>query len=141
MKLNFPFLLLSLSVLLIAAGCGRKVSFGGKVTFSDDGAPLTSGTVFFESPTLAAQGKINTDGTYTVGTDKMADGLPAGTYQVYLVGTEHTEIKAMPDGKSQSEIRTPVIDPKYSSAGTSGLSVTVGGGTKKFDIQVERYVP
>ena len=134
-------LFLSLTVLVVVIGCSNKMPFGGKVTFSDDGTPVTRGAVFFESPTLVGQGKINADGTYAIGTDKMTDGLPAGTYRVYLVGTEQAEIKVVEtkDGKGQTEIRTPVIDPKYASAETSGLSVTVGGGTKKFDIQVDRY--
>jgi hypothetical protein len=148
--MNYRFLLLlSVAVLLVVAGCSNKVPLRGTVTF-DDGEPLTHGAVFFQSEKLSAHGVIQSDGTYTVGTDKTTDGIPRGTYQVFLAGTEHVEFRQTTTGMVDSvtgenidhrfreEIRTPTIDPKYSSPATSGLTFTVDGRTRTFDIQVER---
>ena len=147
--MNYRFFLLSLTVLLVVSGCGNKVPLSGTVTFSDDGAPLVQGIVFFESATLTAQGVIQPNGTYTVGTDKLTDGIPRDTYRVYLVGTEH--IRSEPVGANEvnpvtgeinqrtREIRTPIIDPKYANLETSGLTFTADGKTRTFDIQVDRY--
>jgi len=134
-------------VLLVIAGCSGKVPLGGTVTFKDDGTPLPQGAILFQSETILAQGGIQPDGTYRVGTDKITDGLPLGTYQVCIVGTDMVEFVADratvvdPSGVGlggQREVRTPLIDPKYASAATSGLSFVVDGKTKKFDIQVDR---
>ncbi len=136
------FASLSLSVLLFSLGCSGKVPLGGKVTFSDDGSPVTKGAVCFQSPTMLAQGAIQSDGTYQMGTDRASDGLPSGEYQVYLVGTADVSYVASSvkgtTGPSQREVQTPVIDRKYESAGTSGLTFTVDGKTRTFDIPVDR---
>ena len=144
--MNYRFFLLSLTILLVVSGCSNKVPLGGTVTFSDDGAPLTQGAVFFQSETLQAQGGIKPDGTYIVGTDKLTDGIPKGTYRVMLVGTEQIAFKANmvkdPSGKNierKQETRTPVIDTKYGNVETSGLSFVVDGKKRKFDFQVDRY--
>jgi len=137
----------SVAVLLIVTGCSGKVQLGGTVTFSDDGTPLPQGAILFQSETVLAQGGIQPDGTYKVGTDKKTDGLPLGTYQVCITGTDMIEFEAGPSTVvdssgvglgGQREIRISLIDPKYASASTSGLTFTVDGKTKKFDIQVDR---
>ena len=140
--MKYHSFLLSLAVLLLAVGCSNKMPLTGTVTFSDDGAPLTQGVIFFQSDKVLAQGDIGADGKYAVGTDKMTDGLPRGTYQVYITGTERLSLVEIDRGAMGGTARTtesPVIDGKYSRAETSGLSFTVDGKTRTFDIQVERY--
>ncbi len=75
---------LSLFAVLVAFGCSDKVQFGGKVIFSDDGAPITSGSLIFvsESEPFQARGVINSDGTYRVSSTGVNDGLPPGTYAI-----------------------------------------------------------
>ena len=143
--MNYRFFLLSLTVLLVVSGCSDKLPLSGTVTFSDDGAPLTQGAVFFQSDTLQAQGGIKPDGTYVVGTDKLTDGIPKGSYRVMLVGTEQIEFKSKtvkdPGGNNiemKRETRTPVIDTKYGNVQTSGLTFEVDGKKRKFDFQVDR---
>jgi len=148
--MKHPFFLLPLAVLLIVAGCSGKVPLRGTVTF-DDGEPVTHGAVFFQSETLSAHGVIQSDGTYIVGTDKTTDGIPRGTYQVFLAGTEHVEYRQTRTGvidsvtgenidhRFRDEIRTPIVDPKYANPTTSGLTFNTDGRTKTFDIVVERY--
>ena len=145
--MKYHTFILSVAVLLIVTGCSNKVPLSGIVTFSDDGTPLPQGAILFQSETILAQGGIQPDGTYRVGTDKQTDGLPLGTYQVCITGTDKIEFAAdrvtAVDSSGaglggQREIRTPLIDPKYASATTSELTFTVDGKTKKFDIQVDR---
>ena len=118
-------------------GCSDKVPLGGTVTFSDDGTPLTTGAVFFETPTYRAQGDIRADGTYTVGSETLTDGIPKGTYGISIRYAEEVTVTERPDGTS-SERRRDLIDAKYRVAETSGLTFTVDGTNKKFDIQVDR---
>ena len=127
---------------LFFCGCGGKLPFGGTVTYSDDGSPVTRGTVILRTPTFIAQGAIQEDGTYTIGTNNATDGLPPGTYQVTVVGTEdNIFLPANPNDVNSFTIAKliPKVDPKFENPETSGLSATVDRKTRKFDIQVDRY--
>ena len=133
-RLFTVFLLTGLASFL---GCSQNVKLSGTVTYQDDGSPVTRGAVFFETPTLVAQGDIQSDGTYVVGSTGLNDGLPKGEYSVSIRGAD--EITFTPGaGGSQVERRKALIDPKYQRADSSGLTFTVDGKTKKFDIKVDR---
>jgi hypothetical protein len=132
---NCLFFGLSLTLLLFVS-CNGKVGLGGKVTFLDDGSPLGTGTVCFETDTYLARGTLKADGSYVVGSLSEKDGLPAGTYRVYISGAE----KEIGQDKEGMAIMEPLIDTKFSSGSTSGLSVDVTASTKTFDIKVDRYV-
>jgi len=138
-KLLLPFVLVGL---VFAFGCSNKVSLGGKVTFSDDGSPVPTGNVQFETDKFFAQGEIKSDGTYVVGTDKLTDGIPKGTYRVVVFAEETTTVETpaqrQGDLPTSTTRRKPLIDSKYNSGSTSGLTFTVDGKTKKFDFQVDR---
>lgn len=115
--------------LTLTLGCGSsKESLSGKVTF-EDGKPLEMGTVCFLRDDFLARGDIQSDGTYVVGSTESADGLPAGTYQVYIDGAVVEDLDA-PAGVSS------LIDEKMTSPETSELTcdVPVPGG--EFDITV-----
>ncbi|MCL2120386.1 MAG: hypothetical protein FWH27_18385 [Planctomycetaceae bacterium] len=79
-----------------------------------------------------------------MGTDKLKDSLPPGTYKVYLGGAELGELVPYARGAGGTgglgmrHAITPLIDPKYANQDTSGLSFVVDGKTRKFDIQVDR---
>ena len=135
-------IVLPLLVLVFVAGCGDpKVT--GKVTFPD-GTPLTTGQVMFQKEGFIGSGSIKKDGTYSAGKQKDGDGLPPGTYQVFL-----SEVSTFGEMSGNSGVETsigtvilevaPTVDlvpTKYMSPATSGLTVTVDGPTK-FDIEVE----
>jgi len=133
-KLLFSFVLIGFA---LVPGCSSgKQSLSGKVTFSDDGSPVPTGTVTFETSTFFAQGTINSDGTYVVGTDTLTDGIPKGTYNV-VVQASDTVAVPRPDGTQEYRSK-PLIDSKYTNASTSGLTFTADGKTKKFDFTVDR---
>ena len=139
-------------------GCGPNVKFGGKVTYSDDGSPLAVGMVCFESDSFLARGELNKDGYYDLGSQNLKDGIPKGVYRVYISGAEDVEdIAAQGDGQADyatyvmssasmagtmgGKIFSPLIDPKFTSGNTSGLTVNIDGTSKTFDFQVDRYQP
>jgi hypothetical protein len=124
-------------MLLLFAGCGNKVGLRGKVTFSDDGKPLHIGTVCFETDTYLARGTLQPNGTYVVGSISDRDGLPPGIYRVFIDGAE----KEIGRDGGGVPIMEPLIDTKFASGSTSGLSLNVTGSTKTFDFKVDRYVP
>ena len=84
---------------------------------------------------ITSRGNIKPDGTFVVGTDKETDGLPPGTYQVYITGSD----KAIPVGEYGSYNYEPQINKKYENADTSGLTAEVNASTKTLDFKVDRF--
>lgn len=122
--------------IVLLTGCTDKQQLSGTITFSDDGTPIPMGTVFFQSENAISRAKIHPDGTYTVSSVSNKDGLPPGKYDVYLLGVDEPPIKDKMGHEIPSGIS--LIDVKYRSASTSGLSFTVDGSAKKFDFAVDR---
>jgi len=127
------FVLLTLTLIV---GCnGDNVGLKGKVTFSDDGSPVTAGVVTFRKDGQIARGNIKEDGTYVVGFDKVANGLPPGNYQVYISGAHKVVGR---NEATEEAIYEALIDKKHESPDTSGLTLEVTASTKTYDIKVDR---
>lgn len=134
---------------LVVAGCGDKHKVGGRVVFSD-GEPVTSGIVYFTSPTFMGRANINPDGSYDVSSIKPKDGLPEGKYKVYVLGAFATddgldgEIVEADENDPDSAERivekppVPLVHPKYCSADAMPLEFSVPG-SDSFEIVVERF--
>lgn len=143
---SFPYLTaFVLLVCVILLGCGKGyVPMNGRIVFSDNGEPLTQGTVIFTSNTHMARGNIRADGSYSLGTDTANDGLPPGEYTIYIVGASTFTVSskiipATKDSEAITQVQTiSVIDPKYQNPGTSDLSLNVDGSKKTYDIKVDR---
>ncbi|MDR2704262.1 MAG: hypothetical protein LBC02_00645 [Planctomycetaceae bacterium] len=134
------YLVIFILILCVAAsGCGSGFKVTGKVMFSD-GQPLTVGKVIFTNGQISAFGKINSHGEYRLGLIKEGDGIPAGTYQVYITEAFQPGDNSLSYKDEEGQIVTPlvlVIDPKFTVASQSGLKCEVNG-SMKFDIQVEK---
>ena len=116
-------------VLFFAVGCGnRNVQLGGTVTF-EDGSPLTKGSVVFSTDTFMAGGDLDSNGKYLMGSYSLKDGLPPGTYKVYIAGaTEEVSAKA---GGMWS-----LIDPQFGSFPSTPLTCEIPAPKNTFDITV-----
>jgi hypothetical protein len=125
--LKFQPIFLFLSLLFLS-GCSENVPLGGKVTYSDDGSPVTVGTVYFGTETFEARGDLRADGTYDLGSLYEKDGLPSGKYQV--------SVRNAFSGSGPDAV--PLIDEKYVSGTTSGITFDVTTKTRRFDFVVER---
>ncbi len=136
----FSTLVLSCIVLLCFSGCDNKIQFGGKVVFSDDGSPVTCGTILFSTPTYAAKSKIGPDGSFLLSSQGKNDGLPPGTYSIAITGAE-VPSKPAPGVKLPPEqmLYTPLIATKYQTKQTSGLTFTVEKTERDCVIKVDRF--
>lgn len=126
-----------LFALILSCGCNDKVLLRGRVTFSDDGSPLTAGIVHFSTDTYVARGVLKKDGSYVVGSVAEKDGLPEGTYHVYIENAD----EIIGEDSSGAEIRKSLINSKFTSRSTSEISVDVDRSTRRFDFQVDRASP
>jgi hypothetical protein len=130
--LRFSILL----VLVLFIGCSKGNSVTGKVTLSD-GNPLTRGEVFFSTSTFVAAGMIQPDGTYSIRANNMKEGIPPGKYSVTVKAYE--DVQNNPDGMMENlKPATSILDTKYTSPATSGLTCEVKG-SMTFDISVEPF--
>jgi len=116
------------TLLVSLSGCGGgkptvprgKVS--GKITVG--GQPLTAGTVNFDLKAggYGAAAKLDDSGSYSI-----PDGIPVGTYTVYVSPPEE-----MPVGPGETRPSRPKaaveIPVKYRSAPTSDLTAEVKAG-------------
>ena len=140
----FAFLLVAAA--MVVSGCGGNVKVKGTVKFAN-GEPLPGGVVNFTDGQKNYRGEIQTDGTFEMRTFKPGDGVPKGTYQVFLSetlmlgsgGTKTT--KSGEDGSDEMSWEvvgknTTTIDQKYNDPVNSGLKVDV---TKSmtYDITLE----
>ncbi len=124
-----------LALFAFISGCSSNSQVTGKVIF-DDGTPLTTGEVRFESSGYLGSGQIQSDGTYTVGSKAEKDGIPKGSYQVSIYAFEY------PAGKpGENPAKTPppksLVAKEFQSGKTSGLVCEVNGKTT-FDITVKK---
>ncbi|MDR1140810.1 MAG: hypothetical protein LBL62_03890 [Planctomycetaceae bacterium] len=127
MKFILNIFLVSLCVLL--SGCGNGyISFGGKITFEEDGSPLTLGTVVFTTDTFQAEGMIHSDGTYQLGSLSQKDGLPPGNYKVFVTGA----------GNIVNEKFISLIDLTFTDRNTTPLLCEVTSGKHTFDFTVKK---
>lgn len=117
------------------AGCSDRVSLEGRVTFADDGSPLSRGMVLFDDGQIMARGPIQSDGRYAVGVERDNDGIPRGTYRVSIVDAAE---EIPPESEYVAPTYRKLIDEKYFLSETSGLEITVDSATRRFDIEVER---
>jgi len=119
-----------LLLILLVLGCGNgNIPLKGRVVFEDDGSPLTVGTVLLCTPTMQSRGDLDKDGYFTVATLGTKDGLPAGTYNVGIVGANED----LPDGSLKA-----LLEDKWYSPQTSGLTVQIDKGMKNLEIKVTR---
>ena len=128
-------LLVSLLSLLALTGCSDMVKLKGKVVYSDDGSPLTTGMVCFETDTYNARGELSSDGTFEMGSYKDNDGLPPGTYRVFISNA----LKVIGTDARGLNVYESLIDEKFTSGSTSGITVEVTPSTKEFNFEVDRY--
>lgn len=139
LNLRFSCFVLCCFALCFAVGCGSGSTVTGKVTFSD-GTPLTVGKVMFTNGTTTAFGQIDAKGEYRMGTKKAKDGVPPGTYQVYITEALVPGDASLARKDDEGEMVTPLvlaIAPKFTTASQSGLTCEVKG-SMKHDITVEK---
>jgi len=122
------------AVLLALTGCGNRLyPVRGTVTL-EDGTPITKGMIICErfegGPAVSAQGPIQPDGTYRLGTTKPGDGLPPGKYRVLI---NAMDLSDLPDDKKDIP-----FDSKYLNFQTSGLELEVKIGEVDYPIRLAK---
>jgi hypothetical protein len=135
-----PAVLLVLLALALS-GCGsRKGKVTGKVSYKGEAVP--SGTVaFYGKSDAVSSTSIRPDGTYE------AAEVPLGEVKVTVTTPPPSDPQAVEKMKKMPMVIAKNVVPKvekvvsvprkYNLPGTSGLSLTVTGGSQPFDIALK----
>lgn len=122
-------------LLLLVAGCGERQVYPVRGQIVDrQGNPVTGlkdGSVQFENleNKSSAHGVIDDKGEFRLSTNTPGDGARPGKHRVAILPVDRG-----------SDIKAPkVIDPKYESFETSGLTETVEKKDNVIKIQVDLY--
>ena len=132
--------LLAIFSLLLLAGCGRSgpevVHVDGQVTFGG-GAWPRPGYIYFlpvkgdaGSSDRPGSAPFDTDGRFSPTSYKPGDGLCPGKYQVYVQCWTVEPVLGGPYPPSH-------VPPKYQSAASSGLEVTVPSGQRRMEVKLD----
>ncbi|MDR1385091.1 MAG: hypothetical protein LBJ67_14755 [Planctomycetaceae bacterium] len=146
MKLQYSFILTLICVCFVSCS-GKNFPLKGKVTY-EDGTPLTKGTVNFSSETSLSRAKIQSDGSYVVGTLKETDGIPRGKYKVYITGaeepieskTKQTQKDSMGNTVQSINGFRQLIERKYITKNDTPLECEIPIMKNRFDITIEKPV-
>jgi hypothetical protein len=107
----------------------------GKILLPGD-KPLTEGGVEFvgvDKVLVAVQGKLEPDGTFSLGSSGATEGVPAGEYRVRIIPGPSTYTKTA-RGKGQVLDRRKLpFNTKYLDEDTSGLTVSVKDGDNQLE--------
>ena len=131
-----------LAVVLLSSGltgCGesrpRTYDTRGRVVFSD-GQPVKTGTVELLSKThgTTATGRIQSDGSFVLGTYESDDGACEGDHQAII-----SQMMIF-DGMARHQVdHGSPVDPLYASYTTSPLKVTIRKTARNtLELQVEK---
>ena len=147
---RFYVILFAAVCFLSVVGCGKtNVPLRGRV-LDQEGNPITVGMVNFSSEKGLSRGKIQPDGSYTVGTLKQTDGLPPGTYKVYVTNAEvPLAPKEPPKGPQQLDAMGQPMQPmmfntrklvarQYMTEADTPLTCEVPVKGNRFDVVVEK---
>jgi hypothetical protein len=129
---------LYLGVFAVSAGCGQDSKLGrvhGVVRL--DGKPVTTGAVrFVPAAGRAAQGFIQSDGTYTLGTFAKSDGALIGPHNVAVIAYEGGG-ENRPVYEHYGQKSKPLVPEKYMAPGTSNLTFEVKPGDNQADFDLQ----
>ena len=123
----------------VMMGCSGKYKVTGKVLFEDDDSPVTLGVISFYGDGVVGSGRINPDGSFSVGVKTETDGIPKGEYGVTITAMDTVagkNVSAPGFGSVESSSFVSQIDTKYGTVSRSGLTATVP--SKEYIFRVER---
>jgi hypothetical protein len=129
-------LVVTILMLLLAAGCGRRVSLvpaEGRVTL--DGSPVASASVLVQPVAgPAARGLTNPDGRFSLGTYAARDGVIPGPAVVSISCYEQVPLPAA--GSGEPPLGKNLLPGRYADASTSGLHVVIEAGMSPLELRL-----
>ncbi|QDU63579.1 hypothetical protein Pan216_44600 [Planctomycetes bacterium Pan216] len=143
MKRYLATTLSSLSMVLVASGCGSSgpeiAKTQGRIVYK--GAPVPNASVVFlpEDGGPFASAETNAEGTYFLTTQSLGSGAVLGKHRIMITeASDELPADLLPEDLAGKPAKAtgPKIPSRYSSESTSGLSATVVEGTNVFDFEL-----
>ena len=120
LSVRIILLLIAVSSVVSSPGCRKNVYVSGRVTY-ENGQPLSIGQIVFTDDYHMGRSDIDKNGEYSIHSFRRNDGIPKGTYKVYITGaillsdSGSTGIEGMHEIKSES-----LIDFQHTNPDASG---------------------
>ncbi len=134
----FPVLLLMLCFLGCNSGQLPTHTVDGIVRFDDGTSPMFGDIEFYSvEHQLNARGKINRDGSFTVGTYEENDGAVEGQHQVVIQQVTGDYLTAKLVDQIDHD-HGALVDPAYFDYRTSGLECVISPGTNRIELSVKK---
>ena len=140
MKLCQLSLLLSATILLLSGCSGNLPTYPveGQVVFEDGSSPMFGQIEFYnEAAKLNARGKINRDGTFTVGTYKENDGAVEGVHKVVIIQNTGSGLEVQLEVFVKHD-HGALVDRAYCDYRTSDLTCTIAPTTNRVKLLVRK---
>jgi hypothetical protein len=124
------------TLLAALGGCARgPYAVAGKVVIEGEPGPTPElkdylVTLQSVSAPIGANGTVQEDGSFTVGTHQAGDGAMPGRYKVSIMSP-------IPSSPEESRARS-ILDPKYERFETSGLEVEIKPQRNDVTLTVQR---
>ncbi|MDR3232727.1 MAG: hypothetical protein LBT46_03530 [Planctomycetaceae bacterium] len=123
------YIILTLFLALLTAGCSNRILIKGTVTYEDDGSPVRHGIIHFDSD-KGSYSSTFTNGNYKTGGEKKVQGIPPGQYTVWLSNVH--------DSTEEGGI-VRRVSSEFCSRKNSPFAFEVKkGGPKRFDLKVTK---
>jgi len=121
-----------LGFLLLGCGSGGRVPIRGKVKFKDgsDVKALAGYQVTFQQANESGFGEIQPDGTFTITTNSLNDGVLPGKQEIVV-----TQPLPVDPDKPRPKSAIPA---KYADFGSSGLTRDIAPGKGDVELELER---
>jgi len=121
------------------SGCGSSETCTVTGTAKlKDGTPLARGRIILTGGPAGANGRIEEDGSFTIGTYDVDDGAKPGTYKVLVVGATTPETRTYEQTmQGIGEEPKSLIHPRYAAVETSDLRVEVKPGTNTLNLELD----
>jgi len=134
--------LMLLISLVVFSGCGmgqlRTHPVEGQVRFTSGGAPTFGDIEFYnEEHKLNARGKINKDGSFSIGTYSENDGAIEGTHKIVIIQNTRSAIAEQLDINIRHD-HGDLVDRAYFDYRTSGLTCTITQGSNRIELVVDK---
>jgi hypothetical protein len=132
-----------LGVLFLFGGCSEgplpTYSVVGQLQFEDGTVPKFGSIEFYHAQLkINARGKINRDGTFSVGTFRENDGAIEGKHQIIIVQDTGSDVTSRLNVSLKHD-HGQLVDPTYRDYKTSDLKFDVRPGENRVQLVVRKH--
>jgi len=131
-----------LGLLIGLNGCSRQIptyAVEGQLEFEDGTKPMFGDIEFYNAEHhINARGKIQRDGSFSVGTYSEQDGAIAGSHQIVIIQNTGDYFSARFANQIKHD-HGQLVDPAYRDYRTSDLTCQIAKGVNRIELTLRKH--